>query len=162
MVEKGATVPGGLAERPGGGILSEAYDANIARQCSGGKVVRCTGRSAEHSPVSWGSWGIAIPRAALFFCTVNGTFSFRRDEKKMWGWNSGFWKIPRSCWLRPRKHTPQVRETDTCSTHESFLQELAARYFPPVESTQRPLGHLDAPQTLGDSSGASGLVTRCI
>ena len=114
MVEKGATVPGGLAERPGGGILSEAYDANIARQCSGGKVVRCTGRSAEHSPVSWGSWGIAIPRAALFFCTVNGTFSFRRDEKKMWGWNSGFWKLPRSDWRRSvrtkyAKYIPTLR-----------------------------------------------------
>ena len=104
----------------------------------------------------------AAPPTALFFCTVNGTFSFRRDEKKMWGWNSGFWKIPRSCWLKPRKHTPQVRETYTCSTHESFLQELAARYFPPAESTQRPLGRFDAPQTPGDSSSAGGLVTRCI
>ena len=38
--------------------------------------------------------------AAPIFCTVNGTFSFRRDEKKMWGWNSGFWKMTRSDWQR--------------------------------------------------------------
>ena len=81
MVEKDAPVPGGLADRPGG-ILSEAYDANIARQCSGGKVVRCTGRSAEHSPVSWGSWGIAIPRAALFSCTAGVHVLFLTGQKE--------------------------------------------------------------------------------
>ena len=57
--------------------------------------------------------------------------------------------------------THQVRETDTCSTHESFPQEPAARYFPPAESTQRPLGRFDAPQTPGDSSSAGGLATSC-
>ena len=80
---------------------SKVQDAITTRQCSGGKVVRCTGLSAEHSPVSWGSWGNAIPRAALFSCTVNGTFSFRRDEKRMWGWNCGFWKLSRSGWQKP-------------------------------------------------------------
>ena len=81
MVEKDAPVPVGLAERPGG-ILSEAYDANIARQCSGGKVVRCTGRSAEHSPVSRGYGGSPSPETALFSCTagVHVLFSAGRKE----------------------------------------------------------------------------------
>ena len=39
--------------------------ANIARQCSGNKVVWCAGQSAGHSPVSRGPWGIAIPRAVF-------------------------------------------------------------------------------------------------
>ena len=42
----------------------------------------------------------AAPPAALFFCTVNGTFSFWRDKKRMWGWNCGFRKMPRYDWQR--------------------------------------------------------------
>ena len=45
------------------------------------------------------------PPAALFSCTVNGTFSFRRDEKRMWGWNCGFLRTIRADWLAP----PQLR-----------------------------------------------------
>ena len=59
--------------------------------------------------------------AAPIFCTVNGTFSFRRDEKKMWGWNSGFKKLPRSDWQRSvrtkyAKQIPALRLSLFCRT----------------------------------------------
>ena len=44
--------------------------------------------------------GIEIPRNRFFSCTVNGTFSFWRDKKRMWGWNCGFRKMPRYDWQR--------------------------------------------------------------
>ena len=111
MVEKDAPVPVGLAERPGG-ILSEAYDANIARQCSGGKVVRCTGRSAEHSPVSRGSWGIAIPRAVFFSCTAGVHVLFLTGQKENVGLKQWVLEIT-TLWLAEATAKP------------------AAWYFPP-------------------------------
>ena len=44
--------------------------------------------------------GIAPP-ATLFSCTVNGTFSFRRDEKRTRGWNCGFLRTCCADWLAP-------------------------------------------------------------
>ena len=45
---------------------------------------RSAGGPGEGEPSDLGSPG------RLSSCTVNGTFSFRRVERRMWGWNGGF------------------------------------------------------------------------
>ena len=114
---------------------------------------RSAGGSGEGEPSLCGS----PDRSFLLYRQRHVFFSAGRKE------NVGLeqWVLENAT-LRPIKgSTHQVRETDTCSTHESFPQEPAARYFPPPESTQRSLGRFDAPQTPGDSSSAGGLATKC-
>ena len=93
--------------------------------------------------------GAAVP----IFCTVNGTFSFRRDEKKMWGWNSGFWKLPRSDWRRPvrtkyAKYIPTLRLNLFCRSlrRGTFHRRKVPKGRWGVSMRPRPLATPQAPE----------------
>ena len=104
------------------------HDANTARQCSGGKVVWCTGQFAEHSPRFSGDLGDRNPPSRLFLLYRQRHVLFLTGQKE----NVGL-----ELW---------VLETVTLWLTEANTKP-AARYFPPTESTQRSLGRCDAPQT---------------
>ena len=68
------------------------------------------------------------PPAALFSCTVNGTFSFRRDEKRMWGWNCGFLRISRADWLAPPQPV-SITVCIICCSVNRFLSKSTVMLF---------------------------------
>ena len=86
------------------GARSGKLDPVIGRDEEIRRVLQILSRRTKNNPILVGSpdrlcsalraaasGGCAMHGAAApIFCTVNGTFSFRRDEKRMWGWNSWF------------------------------------------------------------------------
>ena len=97
--------------------------------------------------------GIEIPRNRFFSCTVNGTFSFWRDKKRMWGWNCGFRKMPRYDWQRAvrTKYVKRISALRTNLFRRSLRRGTFHRRKVPkdrwgVSMRPRPLATPQAPE----------------
>ena len=139
----------------------------------------CRQTNAQQGVRGRANQSFTAPPAALFSCTVNGTFSFWRDKKRMWGWNCGFRKMPRYDWQREvrTKYAKRISALRTNLFCRSLRRGTFHRRKVPKDRWGVSMRHLGLRAALrwlaskhacgrsltpGDSSSARGLYAWCI